>query len=89
MTRELLSAASEELSDAADTAEDELRERISDQADALAALAEADRGPDHGRLARHMNALSEIAEQASEDIEERVESARDKVSEYREGVEGV
>jgi uncharacterized protein YjbJ (UPF0337 family) len=89
MARDLLEAASDDLTAAAESAEGDLRERIEGQAETLSKLASADRGPDHGRLARHMNALAEIADRSDGDVREKVESARDKVSEYREGVAGV
>lgn len=89
MSRELLAEASDELNEAAESAGDDLRDRIASQAEMLSTLAEADHDPDHGRLARHMNTLAELAEDATGDVRDHVVSAREKVSEYREGVEGV
>ncbi|SFR32557.1 DUF7553 family protein [Halogeometricum limi] len=90
MTRELLAAASDDLNAAADASDDDgVRDRLAEQADALSKLADAERGPDHGRLDRHMNILAEIAETTEGDVSERVTAARDKVFEYRKGVEGV
>jgi hypothetical protein len=89
MARDELQAASEHLRTAAETATGDLRERILRQADQLSDLAEADRGPDHGRLARHMAALAEIADAADDGVEPHVRSAREAVSSYREGVAGV
>lgn len=89
MSQDELTAASEELREAADAADGETRERLTDQADALAELADSDRAPDHGRLDRHMNILSEIGRETSGEVSERAQTARDHVFEYRKGVEGV
>lgn len=89
MTREKLQEASDELRQAAESTDDEeLQQRIHDQSSQLAELAEAEQGPDHGRLARHMNALAEIAE-AVDDGQDHVEDAREAVADYRSTVEGV
>lgn len=89
MTREKLQEASDELRQAAESTDDEeLQQRIHDQSSQLAELAEAEQGPDHGRLARHMNALAEIAE-AVDDGQSHVEDAREAVADYRSTVEGV
>ena len=89
MSREHLEEASERLRDAAEATSGEIQERIYDQSDAVATLAAREEGPDHGRLARHMNALAELADETDGDAEEAVRDARSKLSTYREGVEGV
>lgn len=90
MTREELAAASEVLRTASDGASNEAaRERLADQADQLAALADADRGPDHGRLARHEHALGEIKALLGPGEEGYVDEALDEMRAYRETVEGV
>lgn len=89
MAHEELQAASDDLRAAAEEASGELQSRIYDQSNQLAELATAERGPDHGRLARHMNALTEIADEADGDVKQRVESAYENVKEYRSGVSGV
>ena len=89
MTRDELQTASDELRQAAESASDELGERLHDQSNQLARLATAERGPDHGRLDRHMNALSEMTEQAEGEVREHIQAAREQVKEYRKGVEGV
>lgn len=86
--REELDAASTALADAASDADPAVQDRLRDQADQLAALARGDRGPDHGRLARHERALSGIAED-DPGVGEAVEDALDHVRAYRETVEGV
>lgn len=90
MAREKLQEASDLLRSAAESTDDEqLQQRLHGQSSQLADLATADRGPDHGRLARHMNALAEIADDADEATEGQVREARDAVSAFRETVEGV
>jgi hypothetical protein len=86
---ELLREASDELRAAAESATGELQERIYDQSNQLAELAAAERGPDHGRLARHMNVLDELSGEADGDVDDHVRAAYEKVKEYRSGVEGV
>jgi hypothetical protein len=89
MPREELQAASDDLRAAAEAASGELQSRIYDQSNQLAELAAAERGPDHGRLDRHMNILAEIAEETEGDVKSHVESARENVREYRTGVAGI
>jgi hypothetical protein len=87
--RQDLQTASDRLRDAAALTEGDVRERIETQADQLATLATRESGPDHGRLARHMNALHELAGDAEGEAGDLVTEAREAVSRYREGVEGV
>lgn len=90
MASEELQRASELLRDAAEAVDDPaVEERIYDQSRQLADAAAADRGPDHGKLARHQNALHEIIEDSNDEAAELVEEALDHVKEYRSGVEGV
>lgn len=90
MTREKLQTASEELRKASEAAAaEELTRRLHDQSNQFARLATADAGPDHGRLARHLNALSEMREEGSEDVAERIDAAEELITAYRETVEGV
>ena len=89
MERNELRAASEELRAAAEAADGDVRNRLTEQADALADLVDSERGPDHGRLDRHMNILAEIARETTGEVSEHTTAARDHVFEYRKGVEGV
>lgn len=90
MTREKLREASDELRQAAEATDDtDLVERLHDQSNQLAKLADAEQGPDHGRLARHMNALSEMADAANDEAAAHVTAARQAVADYRSTVEGV
>lgn len=89
MTRRELVEAADALRRAADSATTErARNRLEDQANQFERLAEADRGPDHGRLARHEHILTEVADEddgAAADIEAALESIRA----YRQTIEGV
>lgn len=89
MTRELLREASEHLETASELTEGAVADRISTQAEQIGELTERESGPDHGRLDRHMHALKEIAGDLSGEAADRVESARERLREYRTGVEGV
>ncbi|GAD52147.1 hypothetical protein MBEHAL_0907 [Halarchaeum acidiphilum MH1-52-1] len=93
MGLDALRDASETLDAAAANCEnDELSGRLREQADALAGLADRDRGPDHGRLARHTHALHDIAADADDDddvVPNAVEDALASVRSYRETVSGV
>ena len=68
---------------------DETADRLDAFADQLRKMADADRGPDHGRLDRVMHGLREIAEELGGENAEAVENARSHVRSYRETVEGV
>lgn len=86
MTREELREASDALEQAATAVDEEHRQRIEDQSDAIQQLAERDRGPDQGRLDRHMNILAELHDETgNEDVGQALELLR----EYRTGVSGV
>lgn len=87
MAHEQLQRASEELRAAAEAAGGEIRERLERQADQFAKLAES--GADHGRLARHENALREIEAEASEGVSDHVAAAKEAITAYRETIEGV
>ena len=90
MARENLEDAAATLREAADVAsDDETRERLENQADQFADLADAERGPDHGKLARHEPILTEIADEQGGDVEAQVEDALASIRAFRETVEGV
>jgi ABC-type transporter Mla subunit MlaD len=89
MTRDRLRTAGELLIDASRDADGDLRERIEGLAEQLDDLADADRGPDHGRIARMENALNEIEAQLDGDARENVRDAHEHLSEYRSTVSGV
>ncbi|MFC6725871.1 hypothetical protein ACFQE1_16160 [Halobium palmae] len=90
MVRQELQEASDELRKAGEAVDaSDVRERIHDQSDQIAELATRASGPDHGRLDRHMNTLSELADQLDGDAAEHVRQARDHLRAYRETVDGV
>jgi hypothetical protein len=90
MTRENLATASDRLESAADASDDEdAAERLRDLAGQLDSLAERERGPDHGRLARIENALGDLQESAGDEVAAEIEAGHDAVIAFRETVEGV
>jgi hypothetical protein len=89
MSQQLLEAASEQLRIAAEGTDGDVRKRISDQADALATLATQEYGADHGRLARHMHALAELAEETDGSTQDAIRDARSTLATFRKGVDGV
>lgn len=89
MTRTHLENAGNLLRTASQSADGEAADRLDGFADQLDALAERERGPDHGRLARILTALAEIADEEDEETAAAVEEARSEITEFRKGVEGV
>lgn len=89
MSREELEKASALVEQAGASAEGEAAERLADLSDQLSDLAARDRGPDHGRLARLLTALSEVKEAVDGETGDTIERAREEITAYREGVEGV
>jgi len=89
MSGEQLRRASQHLQAAAEVADGDVRERLHEQSDHVARLAERDRGPDHGRLARHERTIDNIADSAGEAVATHVEDALESIHAYRETIEGV
>ncbi|WP_138798471.1 hypothetical protein [Halostella sp. PRR32] len=90
MSRDELERVSELLRDASAAADDdEARERLYDQSDQFADLATADRGPDHGRLARHERILDEIGDDENDEVRTAIDDALAEIRSYRETLEGV
>ncbi len=83
---EHLRTASEALDRAAESMEDPHAGRAREQAETLATLADRERGPDHGRLARHENALTELQEATGSGA---VAEALEAIHRYREDLPGV
>ena len=88
MDQSKLRDASDVLRDASESVEGETAERLRTQADALADHAEAERGPDHGEVARYQETLREIKTDAP-GIADAIDRAYALCNEYRETVEGV
>lgn len=89
MVRDDLRSASEHLRAASSAAAGETSERLSGQAEDFERHATADRGPDHGRLARHESILTTIADEEDGEVADHVEAALADIRAYRETVEGV
>lgn len=87
MAHEQLQRASEELAAAAELTDGDERDRLERQAEQFADLAET--GADHGRLARHENALREIEAATGDEVGERIDAAMEAITAYRETIEGV
>lgn len=87
MGREHLRDGAATLERAADALAD--TERAEDLAETLRTLADRDRGPDHGRLARIERALSELKEGADGEATAAIDETTEHVQAYRETVEGV
>jgi hypothetical protein len=89
MSREHLRTASDLLVDAAGRTSGEPAERLEGFAERLARMVDAERDPDHGRLATVLLKLDEIADEVDEDVAATVQEAREHVTEFRKTVEGV
>jgi len=89
MNRDELERAAALLEEAAEDAADEAAEAIRTQAEQLRSLVERERGPDHGRLDRHQQALRDIEASVDENVSERIDEANALITEYRMTLEGV
>lgn len=90
MTRQELKFASEALQEASTTVTNaDARTRIEQQATAIAELAGAGRGPDHGRLARHEHILESIEDTVDPETATSIHTATEHIRTYRETIEGV
>lgn len=90
MARDHLLTASEHLAAAAEAATDpDARERLFRQAEEFEEHAEGERGPDHGRLARHESILGEIADEQGGEVRDEIDAALDHIHSYRETLPGV
>lgn len=89
MTREELATASDLLESAADSASGDAADRLTDVAGQLDRLSTADRGPDHGRLARIQNTLGEVKGDVDDATVATIEDALEEIVAYRETVDGI
>jgi len=89
MTRDELAEAAEILEQAAEDADGEAAETLREQANQLAALAERDRGPDHGRLDRHQQALTRLEPDVDDVVAGRIDEANGLLTAYRKTLPGV
>lgn len=88
MSQQKLRDASEELRDVLNAVDSDVRQQLQDQAKALADLADQQRGPDHGRVARHQQKLRDIKREAPA-AADAIDRANNRINEYRETIEGV
>lgn len=88
MERSELVTAAERLESAAGATEAGA-DRLGDLADQLNRLATAERGPDHGRLARIQAALEELRDSVADGALDDINAADDAIDAYREDLEGV
>jgi hypothetical protein len=90
MTADELATASDLLDSAAEDASDpDSVETLTDLSDQLERLASAERGPDHGRLARIEAKLDDVQAAESDAVATTIESALEEIHAYRETIEGV
>lgn len=85
----LAEAATSIESAATDLEDDAARDRLAGLADQLHDIVDSGRTPDHGRLARMLNALSEVESSADGSAADAIARAREHITTYREGVAGV
>ncbi|RQH00752.1 DUF7553 family protein [Natrarchaeobius oligotrophus] len=89
MSRQHLADAARSLERAAEAAEHDAADRLRQQSEQFSTLADADRGPDHGKLARHEHVLAEVADEEGGRVADRVDDAIESIHAYRETLEGV
>ena len=89
MPREELAEAAELLERAAETAGGDAGEALRTQAEQLSALAERERGPDHGRLDRHQQALRDVRPNVPGAVADSIDEANALITEYRSTLPGV
>ncbi len=89
MTREQLQTAADRLRAASDAVDDDAANRLTDLADRLDSHATADRGPDHGTLARVQHQLTEVRTGVDDEAAAQIDDAKDAISDYRSTVDGV
>lgn len=89
MPREQLQTAAARLRAASDATDGEVAERLTGLAERLDDQATADRGPDHGTMARVQHQLTEVKADVGDDAAALIDEARDAISDYRSTVDGV
>ena len=89
MTRDELIAASQSLETAAEGADTEVADKLAAQAATLATLADREKGPDHGRLAKIEHSLRSLQASVDEAGSDQIDDALDHVKAYRSTVDGV
>lgn len=89
MPREQLQTAAARLRAASDATGGEAAERLTGLAERLDDQATADRGPDHGAMARVQHQLTDLRADIDDDAAALIDEARDAISDYRSTVDGV
>ena len=89
MPREQLQTAADRLRAASDAVDGEAAERLTGLAERLDDHATADRGPDHGTMARVQHQLSEVRADVDDDAAALIDEASAAISDYRSTVGGV
>lgn len=90
MNPDHLKQVSQALQAAAEAASDDAaRERLHEQSETFADLAAAERGPDHGRLARHENILHDVEDDVGDEAADHIQAAFTHIAAYREDLPGV
>jgi hypothetical protein len=89
MTREELTTAGERLREATSGTTGEATDRLESLAEQLETLADRERPPDHGRLARIESALADVQAEAGEDVTATISEALDDIHAFRETIDGV
>jgi hypothetical protein len=89
MVREQLQTAAQHLETATDSVDGDAADRLTELTEKLDSLATADRGPDHGSMARIQNALNDLKDDVGSEAVAAIDDAKDAISDYRSTVEGV
>lgn len=89
MTREELAQAGALLDRAAKAADGEVVDTLRIHAEQLGDMAERERGPDHGRLARHQQRLRDARVSVDEEVTSLIDEANQLINDHRETLEGV
>ena len=66
-----------------------IRDELTTLADHMQQLATRERGPDHGRMARHDRAMLHLIDDTDGAVKDHIETALDRLRAYRSTVEGV
>jgi ATP-dependent exoDNAse (exonuclease V) alpha subunit len=88
MSADELQSALETLESARDLADGEAEDRLDRIAGKVSKALDADRQLDHGALARMDRTLAELGEDATGETAEAIETAKQALITYREGVPG-
>ena len=84
-----LRSAAESLETARDRADSDAADRLDGFAERVRGMADGDRGPDHGSLARLEHGLQDVRDELGDEGTEAVAEALADVRAYRETVDGV